>query len=214
MPHLLEGVRLPDHISGHPGLELCNTRANWPGEAEHEYLHSARVVAVWAVDAGLLPSSVLPAALTDAAPGGNVVAAATSLRAALYRCARDDAGAVVTSEDWDAVTRAVVTAREVAVLRRPSPSAPAAWALDPRAVATARTCDEVARLGLHAAALAADDLLRTAAPGDVQACPGAGCGWLFLDPRHRRRWCTMSVCGNRHKVRRHAARVRAGAPAR
>jgi predicted RNA-binding Zn ribbon-like protein len=37
----------------------------------------------------------------------------------------------------------------------------------------------------------------------VRACPGAGCGWLFLDPRGQRRWCVMSLCGNRAKARRH-----------
>jgi predicted RNA-binding Zn ribbon-like protein len=40
----------------------------------------------------------------------------------------------------------------------------------------------------------------------VKACPGDSCGWLFLDPRGRRRWCIMATCGNRSKVRAHAAR--------
>jgi predicted RNA-binding Zn ribbon-like protein len=37
-----------------------------------------------------------------------------------------------------------------------------------------------------------------------------GCGWLFLDTTRsgRRRWCDMSVCGNREKARRHYARAR------
>ena len=43
----------------------------------------------------------------------------------------------------------------------------------------------------------------------IRACPGRRCGWLFLDPRGRRRWCTMATCGNREKARRHAALVRA-----
>ena len=37
-------------------------------------------------------------------------------------------------------------------------------------------------------------------------CPGHACGWLFLDPLGRRRWCIMAICGNREKARRHAAR--------
>jgi predicted RNA-binding Zn ribbon-like protein len=40
----------------------------------------------------------------------------------------------------------------------------------------------------------------------VHTCPS--CGWLFLDPRGRRRWCSMATCGNRAKVRAHAARAR------
>lgn len=61
---------------------------------------------------------------------------------------------------------------------------------------------------LLATAWAAAGLLTSAAAGDVRACPGDGCGWLFRDPRGRRRWCSMAWCGNRAKVRRHAQRSR------
>lgn len=39
----------------------------------------------------------------------------------------------------------------------------------------------------------------------VKACPGEGCGWIFVDQsRNRsRRWCDMQSCGNREKARRH-----------
>ncbi|HET7305552.1 MAG TPA: CGNR zinc finger domain-containing protein [Segeticoccus sp.] len=40
------------------------------------------------------------------------------------------------------------------------------------------------------------------------ACPGDDCGWLFLNPGGRRRWCSMSPCGNRAKVAAHARRHR------
>jgi predicted RNA-binding Zn ribbon-like protein len=42
----------------------------------------------------------------------------------------------------------------------------------------------------------------------LRVCAGAGCQWLFLDfsRRHDRRWCDMSVCGNRAKVTRYRAR--------
>jgi predicted RNA-binding Zn ribbon-like protein len=38
----------------------------------------------------------------------------------------------------------------------------------------------------------------------VGQCPGAECGWLFLDASRsrRRRWCDMADCGNRAKVHR------------
>lgn len=37
----------------------------------------------------------------------------------------------------------------------------------------------------------------------LRACPR--CGWLFVDRSKggRRRWCSMTVCGNREKARRH-----------
>ncbi|MGE5829869.1 MAG: CGNR zinc finger domain-containing protein [Micromonosporaceae bacterium] len=40
----------------------------------------------------------------------------------------------------------------------------------------------------------------------MSACPGEICGWLFADPRGRRRWCSMAWCGNRAKARRYARR--------
>ena len=36
----------------------------------------------------------------------------------------------------------------------------------------------------------------------VSRCPGRGCGWLFLNISGRRRWCSMSTCGSREKMRR------------
>lgn len=43
----------------------------------------------------------------------------------------------------------------------------------------------------------------------VSRCPGRGCGWLFLDTSGRRRWCSMSTCGSRDKMRRlHQRRAR------
>jgi len=58
-------------------------------------------------------------------------------------------------------------------------------------------------------AWSAADLLTNADLAAIHACPGAGCGWMFLDPRGRRRWCSMQWCGNRSKVRAHAERQRA-----
>jgi predicted RNA-binding Zn ribbon-like protein len=55
-------------------------------------------------------------------------------------------------------------------------------------------------LALHA--------LFTLPPDRVRACNR--CGWLFLDSSRggRRRWCSMSTCGNREKASRHRQVVR------
>ncbi|MDQ6693194.1 MAG: ABATE domain-containing protein [Chloroflexota bacterium] len=39
----------------------------------------------------------------------------------------------------------------------------------------------------------------------VRECAGQTCAWLFVDTsrNHSRRWCDMSGCGNRAKVRKH-----------
>jgi len=56
-------------------------------------------------------------------------------------------------------------------------------------------------------AVAAVDLLRTGPLDRLKVC--AGCPWLFLDTsRNRsRRWCSMSDCGARLKMRRYRARA-------
>jgi predicted RNA-binding Zn ribbon-like protein len=43
----------------------------------------------------------------------------------------------------------------------------------------------------------------------VKACEGRGCTLMFLDRTrgHARRWCSMSVCGNRAKQAAHRERA-------
>jgi predicted RNA-binding Zn ribbon-like protein len=63
---------------------------------------------------------------------------------------------------------------------------------------------------LWPAAWSAADLLTSPELDRVRRCAGNGCAWLFIDTsRNRtRRWCDMSVCGNRAKARRHHARTK------
>jgi len=53
------------------------------------------------------------------------------------------------------------------------------------------------------------DLLSSGDARRVSSCRSSACGWLFYDESRgrRRRWCSMSDCGNREKARRHYARV-------
>jgi predicted RNA-binding Zn ribbon-like protein len=55
-------------------------------------------------------------------------------------------------------------------------------------------------------AQSAGDLLTSEQLKRVKRCDG--CGWLFLDTTRggQRRWCDMSICGNRAKARRYYAR--------
>ena len=55
---------------------------------------------------------------------------------------------------------------------------------------------------------AAADLLTSDRLGRVRVCQDPICAWLFIDhsPRGNRRWCDMSVCGNRAKAKRHYER--------
>jgi predicted RNA-binding Zn ribbon-like protein len=54
----------------------------------------------------------------------------------------------------------------------------------------------------------AADLLLSDRQDRIREC--SECGWLFFDSTRNgsRRWCMMSICGNRAKARRHYERVR------
>lgn len=54
----------------------------------------------------------------------------------------------------------------------------------------------------------AADLLVSDRLVKVSICDADSCGWLFLDVRGRRRWCSMESCGNRAKAARHYRRTR------
>ena len=55
----------------------------------------------------------------------------------------------------------------------------------------------------------AGDLMTAGQPRRLKSCGSDACGWLFYDESRggRRRWCSMSNCGNRAKARRFYARV-------
>lgn len=179
---------LPKPLAGHPALELCNTLAGWddPPEDRNEWLASYDHLAVWAEFAGLVDTCPRGA-------GADVLAEVRSLRDAAYRLLRHG--------DATAFRVVAAYADEANARRRLTRAADGAAGF--RLPATADL-----RLPLHAAALAVADLLDSPARTTVRACPGDGCGWLFLDPRGRRVWCSMAACGNRAKVRAHAARRR------
>ena len=56
----------------------------------------------------------------------------------------------------------------------------------------------------------AGDLLAGPRLDRVRRCANPECGWLFLDDSRagKRRWCSMTSCGNRAKARRHYHRSR------
>jgi len=78
----------------------------------------------------------------------------------------------------------------------------------------ARTAPTPVPAALSVIARAAIELLATRA-ADLRLCEADGCGQAFLDDSRgrRRRWCSMTRCGNRAKVLAFRER-RTGAPTR
>ncbi len=189
----VDGYRLPRPVAGHPALELCNTFVGWGEDETVDYLQTYAHLVVLADDLGLLPPGAAAARLDDAdrdpQAATRVLRAARRYRAQLF-------GVLVEDGPAEPVLRAGAAALSAAQAER-SDDGVVLWPGDGPAQP------------LQAFALAAVDLLRSGLSGEVHRCPGTQCGWLFLDRSGRRRWCIMATCGNRAKVRAHAARTRA-----
>jgi predicted RNA-binding Zn ribbon-like protein len=176
-------------VGGHPVLDLTNTVFNRAHPApDNELLKTPSDVLTWCESVGLFESAP---ALDDAADSV----------ADQVRSVREHAWAV-----FDAVSRGetVPTGPLGALLERSGAGVQAGhlrdvdggldhlaadWAA-PGAIATA-----LSLLAVHA--------LFTLPAERVRAC--GRCGWMFLDSSRggRRRWCSMSTCGNREKASRH-----------
>ncbi|GAB1644820.1 BTAD domain-containing putative transcriptional regulator [Krasilnikovia sp. MM14-A1259] len=182
---------LPWLTGGHPALEFCNTYAGWADEwrprprERSEWLRSYRALAVWAGHAGLaddwVVTRLLRAAQQDPATAADVLAEARDLRARLYACLTDDGDAAA----FKAVADAAESAARSATFALGADGL-GYWRISPSAGL---------RLPVWAAALSAAHLLADARRFGVRACPGAGCGWLFLDEQGARRWCSVGTCG-------------------
>jgi predicted RNA-binding Zn ribbon-like protein len=196
---VVDGLVVPISIGGHPAIDFCNTVAFWGTPAQKEYLVSHPHLSVWARENGLLTATTavrLRRAATRAPTGAEaVLARAIRFRRGLHAVLTDAA----RPADWAAVNEEVHRAGQAAVLK---PGTPATWQL-PASIGL--------DLPLLVVAWSAAELLTTST-ATVSVCPGDtgdNCGWLFSNPNGRRRWCSMAICGNRAKARRHAQRVRA-----
>jgi predicted RNA-binding Zn ribbon-like protein len=190
-------------VGDHPGADFLNTidARGYPNEIDH--LRDYDDLLRWVVRAGLMrEGDVRPLRSRAAASGAarTVLGEVKALREAAHEI-------VMAADHGDAppmggaaiVKRAILAASESRSL---------VWT-DRGLVQKALRADDL-RQPLHAIALQLKELF---APGNferVHVCSGDDCDWAFLDrsPTQRRRWCHMSACGNRAKVRGLRARRR------
>jgi len=206
--HRVSGQLVPDAVSNHVALELCNTRAGWRGPAPREYLVSYDALAVWAGDVGLLTASEVRRLRAESRShprtASRAVSAAIALREAWYDvCTAPWEHRDLPRTSLAELQRYVADASTVSSLR-PGPAGSAR--LDGGDVRSAGLL-----LPVHRAALAAYEMLASGEVAHAGRCAGHGCGWTFYDPAHRRHWCIMAICGNRAKARAFAERRRASA---
>jgi predicted RNA-binding Zn ribbon-like protein len=195
MARQVDHVRLPERVSGHPALELNNSVGGWGFEEPREYLVDYRTLVILSRDVELLDAD--EATVLFEIAGRQPQAAADALRD--VKRLREVAHAVLVDASVPATERlhGFVSAAvgESRYRRAPDDSLRLDGGSGPR-------------LPLHRFALALHSLIETYPSRAIRPCADERCGWLFLDPSGRRRWCEMSVCGNRAKVRRYAQRHR------
>jgi predicted RNA-binding Zn ribbon-like protein len=186
-------------VGAHPALDFANTMGALPDGAPREYLTDYAALIAWGLRLGLL-SRAEAADLRERAadapePAARAVCAARDLRGAIYGLFA--AHAVGTSPPRGVLARFnrhLARAQTHAVLTATRSGFHRAWTGGDAPLE--RVLWPVAAEA--AALLTSDQLAR------VRQCAGENCLWLFLDVSKNgsRRWCSMSDCGNRAKVRR------------
>lgn len=193
---VVDDLILPITVAGHPALELVNTRAGWAEQRPKEYLQSYAHLVTLAGSLGLVEpdrvAGLRGRAELEPRPATTVLRSTLRFRTDLYKALTLGAETAVAGVDR--------TLRGTAGRRRLDgvTSGAAEWSFGETGL----------ELPMLAFAWSAYGLLDSGLGRQVDACPGPGCGWLFLDRTGRRRWCSMRWCGNRSKARRHAERAR------
>ncbi|MET9240863.1 CGNR zinc finger domain-containing protein [Nonomuraea sp. NPDC003709] len=177
-------------IGGHPVLDLTNTVFDRTHPAEDgELLKAPSDVLTWCASAGLFEE--VPS-LTEASASGLVPEVQT---------VREQAWAVFSAV---AHGEAVPAEPFGALLERAGTGVRAEQVQQIDAALDRFTVDWTASGAIPAAlSLLVVQALFTLPRDRIRAC--GRCGWLFLDSSRggRRRWCSMNICGNREKARRH-----------
>jgi predicted RNA-binding Zn ribbon-like protein len=181
-------------LGGRPAVDLVNTlRERW--QRRVETLVTPDDLGLWLVRARLAPAAphVTRARLREA----------RDLREAIEACMQTALGhepapaaAVATIDRW---------------LAHAAARAQLAVADDGTPVLGERDPADPVKRALAAVALDAARMLGTPAEAArIRVCASATCSARFYDrsPAGRRRWCSMALCGNEAKARRHRERSR------
>jgi predicted RNA-binding Zn ribbon-like protein len=190
-------------VGGHPALDFTNT-ASWPpGAVRNDRLVDYAALLAWSVRARLIDQAQAAAlsarGLARPEEAIRVLHRARELREAIHELFTAHAtGAPVPRRALDQLNHHLAEALLHARIKEQGGAFDWTWegapgALDQMLWPVVRSTAEL---------LISDDLAR------VRVCAGEHCGWLFIDTskNRTRRWCSMSDCGNRAKVRRFRAR--------
>jgi predicted RNA-binding Zn ribbon-like protein len=190
-------------VGDHAGADFLNTidSRGYPDEREH--FTSYQALLQWMARAELMKDAQLKPLRARAAHSPSLADSAL----ADTRRFREAAHRIVHANNHD---RKPAVA-DVTLVRETIETAQKARELDWTGKGLAlrwRDPDDLHR-PLYEAALKVAELFEPENFKRVHVCEGDECDWAFLDrsPTQRRRWCHMSACGNRAKVRNMRARA-------
>jgi len=193
-------------IAGALALDFANTASGRGGPRYQEHLRSHADVVAWAAHAGVIDEVAARLIADRIAQGArefeHLVDDALALRDAIYEIALALARRLPPAQTHlDLVSARCAAALASASLEIGAQGARWCWPHDPASPATI----------LGPVVLSAVGLLRESDPARIKQCLGEHCGWVFFDmtKNRSRRWCEMSVCGNRAKAKAHYRRSKA-----
>ncbi|MGH7458922.1 MAG: CGNR zinc finger domain-containing protein [Longimicrobiaceae bacterium] len=194
-------------IGGNPALDFVNTLSERRGDEPVERVRSYTDLVEASKRIGVLTEdqaqAMLDAARDAPEAAETVRAEAVALRELLYRVFSAVAnGRAPSAEELASLNSALSNVLVHLGVGCDDTETAFTWVWEESAVALDRMLWPMVR--------AAADLLVSDRLDRVGECAGDDCGWLFLDlSRNRsRRWCDMSDCGNRAKMRRFMQRHR------
>lgn len=186
-------------VGAHPALDFANTLGALPDGTPREYLVDYASLVAWAQRLGVLgradASALKRHADAEPEPARRALGAARDLRGAIYGLfAAHAVGAAPAADAVERFNRHLARAQTHTAIAPTRDGFVWRWTGEPDAL----------ERPLWSLARSAAALLTDAQLARVRQCAGDNCLWLFLDTSKNgsRRWCSMSDCGNRAKVRR------------
>jgi predicted RNA-binding Zn ribbon-like protein len=176
-------------VGGNLALNFANTESGRNGPEHLNHIQSAADIVTWARHAKVIKETV---ALKEMAP--RLFTEACDLRQAIYEVnSALAAGKTPSSKFTQSLAKAHGKTLQSATLTVRDGKYLWAWEPD----------EELADAILGPIAQAAIVLLTHHDHGRIKQCQDNHCGWLFYDStkNNSRRWCDMSVCGNRSKIK-------------
>jgi predicted RNA-binding Zn ribbon-like protein len=198
-------------LADHPALDFVNTLDDrFLASGTIEMLHSYDDLLAFAQQSGLLDAASIEALRAKAsdAVGKRVLDSALRVREALA-CVFYGS---LSGPGKDASNALEVLQRQYSVALKHQRLAPQSGSSKLRRMAGAawawKSPQPRLELPVWLITQSAVGLLTSRAMEHVHACASERCRWLFLDTskNHSRRWCDMTLCGNRMKARRFHAR--------